>query len=379
MFFSNIKSRSSLLHRSLSRFVKGTVMTALVAISVSLISSCDNGLGVYDDLDECPRGVIMRFVFNYNLEFANAFPNQVDCLSVYLFDEQGNLVERRTETTEVLADEDYRMTFDLPAGNYQVVAYGGMECDMTSFSHTKAVEDIKTIDDLEVLINEEHIGDMSARPSRKLHDLYHGYHSFTVHEGITYDKETVEMMRDTNHIRLVLQHIDGTPVNVNDFRFEIVDDNVKFNYKNDVLSHKTVNYSPWTTGVSSPGDVLKPELVKTRDVVINTDPQVAYAELSVSRLMYRSAFTWANKDGKVQMGPRLRISLSNGDTTIAELPLIEYLLYMKNGYYADMGNQEYLDRCSRYNMVFFLGENNAWVRTNIIVENWTVRIDNISY
>ena len=59
-------------------------LLAFVALSSVCIgaTSCSE---VYDDLEECPQGVVLRFVFDHNLEFANAFPSQVDCLSLFIF------------------------------------------------------------------------------------------------------------------------------------------------------------------------------------------------------------------------------------------------------------------------------------------------------
>lgn len=41
-----------------------------------------------------------------------------------------------------------------------------------------------------------------------------------------------------------------------------------------------------------------------------------------------------------------------------------------------MPNQEFLDRESRWNMIFFLSENNYWVSTLISIKDWNVRINN---
>lgn len=350
---------------------------AFVALSLVCIgaTSCSE---VYDDLEECPQGVVLRFVFDYNLEFANAFPSQVDCLSLFIFDREGNLVERRVETSSVLQDEDWRMTLDLPAGDYHAVAYGGLECDKASFSHTKAVESIKSLADLQVAVNSVHTGDEAARPASPLHDLFHGALDFTVTDGLDYDKATLYMMRDTNHIRIVLQHLDNTPVNDKDFRFEIVDDNTMFDHANNVLPNGTVTYVPWTTGTANAGLNGLPGEESERSGRATGDPvQVAFAELSVSRLMYKSGFTWTQQDGKTQRGPRLRIlSLENG-RTVCDLPLNNYLLLLKSEALGKMDNQEFLDRAYRYNMVFFLDQDNAWVRMNIIVDDWTVRINNV--
>ena len=52
--------------------------------------SCESS--IYTDQSDCPRGLSLRFVYDYNMEYANSFPKKVDCLSLYVFDEQGNFV-----------------------------------------------------------------------------------------------------------------------------------------------------------------------------------------------------------------------------------------------------------------------------------------------
>ncbi len=42
-----------------------------------------------------------------------------------------------------------------------------------------------------------------------------------------------------------------------------------------------------------------------------------------------------------------------------------------------MGDQEYLDRQSRWNMLFFLDRDHLWLKTNIVVNDWRVRINDI--
>lgn len=357
---------------------------AALLLAVSFLTGMTSCSAVYDDLEECPRGVIMRFVFDYNLEFANSFPSQVDCLTVYVFDSEGKLVERRVETSSVLKDEDWRMTLDLPAGNYHAVAYGGMECELSSFAHTQPAHKIERLEDLEVLINERHIGDADNLPTAPLHDHFYGAVDFTVTENTPdYDKVKVEMMRNTNHLRLVLQHIDGSPVDYNDFKFEVIDDNIRFNHNNDVVPHSTVTYRPWSSGNAYAG-VAGYTGEEDTDVTTKSDEgmpvQVAYAEMSMSRLMYNSAYSWVRADGETRKGPRLRITNVNDGHIVADLPLNNYLLLMKSDYFKNMESQEYLDRAYRHNLVFFLDSNNQlWVSLHIIVGDWTVRIDNAEF
>ena len=159
----------------ISRFA-GAVLLAAPALAA--LSSCGS---VFDDLDPCPRGISLRFVYDYNMEKANAFPSQVDCLTLHIYDADGNFVATHTETTDALSDEGYRMTIDLPAGDYHAVAYGGIECQDASFAHNVPPVSGTRYTDIAMAIKPAHIG-------TRLHDLFHGAIDFTVEEGLDYSQ-----------------------------------------------------------------------------------------------------------------------------------------------------------------------------------------------
>ena len=56
----------------------GRVLCTVLAVA-ALLSSCH---GIYNDLEPCSQGVRLRFVYDYNMEYANAFHSQVDCLAL---------------------------------------------------------------------------------------------------------------------------------------------------------------------------------------------------------------------------------------------------------------------------------------------------------
>lgn len=90
---------------------------------------------------------------------------------------------------------------------------------------------------------------------------------------------------------------------------------------------------------------------------------MAFGEISTSRL-------------HLSTRPRLMVRDAKSRDTIIDLPLNTYLLMTKSeasGY----GDQEYLDRCSQWNMTFFLDEDRKWADTRIIINGWTVRINDI--
>lgn len=320
--------------------------TALVAAAVGL-SSCSL---VTDDLDPCPQGVKLRFVYDYNMEFANAFPPQVDCLTLLVYDEAGNYIKTITETSNVLADENWRMTIDLPAGKkYRFVAYGGLECDKSSFHFVDTPAAGSKLTSLEVAMDDNCIG---ADPGVDLHPLFYGNLDLTVPANSTdYTQGTVYMLRDTNSIRILLQNVDGTPVNPDDFNFAITADNTLMGWNNDVIpTADGITYSPWVVGQNSTGSLDNGNLAV-----------LAYAEFSVARLI----------DGApVQLVITDKV---HGDKVLS-IPLVNYLLLLKSEKFKTMDDQEYLDRENHWDIILFLN-GGRWIDTHIVINDWIVRIN----
>ena len=71
----------NLLKRIITKSVIGAAIAAAPMVS---LSSCDGA--IYEDLDPCRSGIEVRFVYDYNMLFANAFYSQVDCLTLFVYD-----------------------------------------------------------------------------------------------------------------------------------------------------------------------------------------------------------------------------------------------------------------------------------------------------
>ena len=329
--------------RSFSDSIKKALATTLIVGTALSFASCDR---LHEDLQPCPQGLSLRFIYDYNMEFANAFPSQVDCLTVLFYDGNGNYVTTQTNTNPSdLSDENWRMTVDLNPGEYTIVAYGGMECDKSSFNFVTPPSNTK-LHDIEVRLNPEDIGS-------ELHPLFYGKLDTSVEVGgLTYKEVTVEMMKDTNNLRVLLQQIDGDPLDNADYDFQVTDNNTLFAWDNDLLPVPTVTYSPWARGNASPGEL--PD---------GGEASVAWAEISFSRLLTAAS-------------PRLLISHKSTGKKVVDIPLNNYLLLLKSQAFSSMPNQEFLDRESRWNMIFFLSRDNYWVSTLISIKDWNVRINN---
>lgn len=320
------------------RFIRTLLGTVLVSL---VFSSCES---IYEDIAPCPHGVSLRFIYDYNMEYANAFPEKVDCLTLLVYDDKGNYVDTRIVTGTELQDENYRMVLDLEQGNYHFVAYGGLACDKHSFHMNHTPGEGTQYTDLRVEMDPECL----TVPERKnLHGLYWG--ELVLATSDFYSEGVVEMMKNTNNIRIVLQQIDGNPVNDKDFDFEITDDNTLFNYDNNLLENGMVTYTPWSQGQVGLIDGGK-------------EAVGAYAELSTSRLMVRD---WHS--------PRLIIRYKASGEEIINLPLVNCLLMLRSNLYAHMEPQEFLDRESEWSVVFFLSSDLEWTKTIIKINNCDVR------
>ena len=340
---------------------------ALIAPAVAGLSltSC-NGV-IYDDLDPCPEGVRLRFVYDYNMEFANAFTSQVDCLTVLVYNEDGSFREKRTVTDRaLLSDENWRMDIDLPEGRYMIVAYGGLADDDASYHFVKTPAEGTVLTDNRVELNPEI---MNRSQGTNLHTLFWGAtiekDDFdSVKESsqammvevkkttMAYENYTVYMMRDTNNLRIVLQEINGDPLSDKLFNFDVVDDNTLMGWNNAVIPSTPFSYNAWTTGQAAAG--ILPD---------GSESQVAFAEFSFGRIMMDNQ-------------PMLHVTRVSDGSDVINIPLINYLLLAKSEDYLKMPSQEYLDREHHWNFTFFLDKHWKWIQVQIQVADWVVRVNN---
>ncbi|MDE5638184.1 MAG: FimB/Mfa2 family fimbrial subunit [Odoribacter sp.] len=314
------------------------------------LSSCEK---IYDNLEACPHGVSLRFVYDYNMEYANAFPKQVDCLTLYVYDKEDRYVATHVVTADsLLSDENWRMQLELPEGRYRFVAYGGLACAKSSFSLLEEPSDTSRWESLRVSMDAYR---QSDTVHENLHNLYWG--DVEVETADLYKEGTVKMMKNTNNIRIVLQDVNTQqPVYGEDFAFSITDDNTLFGADNDLLENGKVIYTPWAQGDAIVGFNT-----------IGTEVIGAYAELSVSRLMVKNS-------------PVLRVKSRDTGEDVIDIPLLNYLRLYKSMLYetADMGEQEFLDRQSNWTMLFLLDSQKRWVKTYIKINDWKVVINETS-
>ncbi len=361
-----MKLRSVIFDTMLRR---GAVLPFLGVLLLSIIAtSCES---IYDDQSDCPRGVSLRFVYEYHMERgANAFPSNVDCITVYVFDSEGNYVKQFSETSEALRSESYRMRLTLDAGSYDLLVYGGLACDERRFDITPA--EASKLSDIKVTLprNAEGASD------KQLHDLenrtgglFYGAVSVTLLDD-DYTEETVYMMKDTNNIQVILQEIDSPyTVDYADYDYKIIDDNFVLDSANKVVETATKDSEPHYVPYAAENRIMGyVEYVNRNgsmlEEITEKPVQVACAEFSTSRLV-------------IEHLPTARLVITNKRTgvNIVDMPLIKYLTGIRG--FGDSwikSDQEFLDRQSRWTLMFFL-QSGVWANMRISVNWWTVRFN----
>lgn len=334
--------------------------TLLVAVALLFtLCACDNA--IYDDEGDCTVTYRLQFCYDWNMKFADAFPHEVGSVAVYAFDkETGTLVWQQTDKGEALAQDGYAMTLDLPAGNYDLVAWCGLDNDTVSesFSVPQMTVGSSTKDDLTCRLLREHDSEGTASVSTDLFGLYHGQLSVSLpqdNNGGDY-LYTMPLVKDTNHLRVILEHLSGKEVDVNDFSFSLEGEaNGLMNYDNSLLDDEPIIYHAWNTESGQAG-------VET-DTRTQTSVGVAIADLTTARLV----------EGRKMY---LTIRNSEGDTVV-RVPFIDYCLLVKGYYNRSMSNQEYLDRQDEWSMTFFLDESGEWVSSSVLINSWRVVLQNV--
>ena len=284
-----------------------------------------------ETLPECR--LYVRFRYDYNMEFSDAFASQVNRVDVFVFDKDGTFVMKKSEQGETLGGGSYRMPLPLPVGEYRIAAWAGMSDD---FEMPEPVAGKTTLEDLTVRMKREE----SLVHNKALNPLWYGGVQAVSFTGRQEQTETVRLIKNTNKFRFILQKSGpGEELDMNDCLFEIRADNGYYDWNNDLLDDDMISYRPYY-------------LEKVEDVGI-------VVEMNTMRLLEHK---------KVY----LTLTRKSDGKELMKIDLIPYLLLTKmEGH--NIPAQEYLDRQSEYAIVFFYNpELLNFLSTKIVINGWTV-------
>jgi hypothetical protein len=318
-------------------------------------SSCQDGF-IFEGEGDCGTYYRIRFRYDYNIKFADAFAAEVNSIALYVFDENDVLVEEiATTDKKALSSGNFEIPLELLPGKYTLMAWGGLmnEESFDMLADTKI--GVTRREELQVRMHRQHDEYGKARVSEDLLPLYHGTMPLEVKALPGTFTETMSLKKNTNVIRILLHEMSGHDVDADKFIFEINDSNGLYDCDNNLLDDEMITYSAWHQSTGSAD-------VDDTDVKAVTSVSVALAELTIGRM-------------RAGDSPVLHIKDRETGEDVFRIPVADYALLVKGYYRQGMGDQEYLDRQDEYTMTFFLDEG-KWVSSVIYINSWRVVLNN---
>ena len=330
------------------------ILSAIAFCSIAAVTGC-----VYDDIDGCPTRRYVRIRYDKDLKYADAAPAEVKSVKIYAADKNGTVVYEKTSSAAELSGCGYLVDVsDMSSGNYTLLVWAeGEQRNPDSYMPVSVATGKTAVNELKRTIK--------RNPSREVENdltpLFHGMAEnvdFTDFRTGGVRQAELSLTKNTNNVKVILQHLSGEPVDDKNFKFFITDDNGTMDWNNALTVSDSVYYKAWAVSSGSAG-IDKTALTRSGQTEIG----VAMAEITVGRL------------GKGHR-PILNVYNTHGVRVIS-IPLIDYALLIKGHYNSSMSDQEYLDRQDEYNLTFFLDKEDRWVSSSIIINSWRVILDDV--
>lgn len=199
----------------------GTFLSWLLLPLSMILVSCS---WWHDDQEGCEATRRVRFVYDMNMLYADAFAHEVKTVTLHAFDSEGKLVYTKTApTSEILANDGMNVD-DMPSGVYDLQVWAeGEERHENSYIY-KGIEGKdglgKTnMDDFQVLVNR----DDNHFVNHDLTSLFHGIKRKVDLTAVLGENKTVtvKLTKDTNHFKIILQQLSGKSLKAEDFDFPL--------------------------------------------------------------------------------------------------------------------------------------------------------------
>ena len=392
--------------------VRLIIQRGFVAMMAAMaLSSCDM---MTEDLDDCPTGLYVNFVYDYNIQRADMFKDHVGGLTLYVYDESDRLVASKTMGGSQLSKYGSYIHFTeeelAPDHTYRLMAIA-FQNDQLSANGAKYRLTGNSIGDQwqQFFINLDHKATRQpdnyfyVSNATPLDTLWHtlttvttpadsmpkqlypamltpakcdyswqrdgsiktnGQETVSVVSGEpTY--ATISLIRDTNHLNLSLREIDHPEqVSHEDYDITIIDDNTILDCENNLVAPAdSVVYRPyaqWTSVVESDGQT--------------TADYSAHYDLMFNRLRYNTT----TQNNAVLC---IRKKATGDVIALFNLPYILCQGRMAYEIY-NYQPQEYLDREYDYRLELFLKDGRwqegAYLAICVNALAWAKRIQFVS-
>ena len=321
----------------------------------TLLTSCEK---FYFDEGDCDPHYFVEYIYDMNMEWADAFPSQVNSVELLVFNpESGELVARFSENDRAaLSAPGYRMPIDLKPGTYDFVAWCGLSNNKKDLFYLPST--ITNREQANCTLSRNYDGE-TAYQDNQLNPVFHGRIIANLPDEQGVHVVQVKLTKDTNNINISMQHVMGDPLSSKMFTITMSDGNGHLAYDNSLLPDGGIEYRPWSIRDGNSDVENNPDDSDNLNFFI--------AELSTSRLM-------ADRD------TRINIIENETGKTVYSIPFIKWATTFRSEQYSDANNdlrtiadnQEYLDRQSDYNIMLYLDNKDGWSVAAIFINSWRV-------
>lgn len=333
----------------------------LFTILAGAITSCDS---ILDYNENCDIEYCVKFKYDYNMEEKDVFAEQVRTVTLYAFDDNNNLVFQNTDEGEPLGEETYAMNVDIDLSQYHLVVWAGLNDE--SFAVPLLYPNQAKIDELRVKTLRKEATRSTTEDEKgqyivdnSLHSLWHG----EVKKGTT-TRSGRQQITEVSLVKNKVNQSGGPVTRLTQKTFEcaIYDNNGYMNYDNTLLEDNLLTYKPYN---------VTSDVVSTRAFSSADEPAKQYngivSEMSVARLVESQK-------------PELTIkNTATQEVLFQSSDLVKYFEEVDAEKYKDRNYslQEYLDREDKYELVIFVDEKLALIKTVIQVNDWIIQLNDI--
>ena len=314
----------------------------LIVASMLCMASCES---IREDLPRCE--LWLEFVFDYNMEYADAFNPQVKSVDVLVFDSADKLLfTKSAKVAALVGGNRMSLTDELDFGSYKVLTVGSLSdrFRLSDNAGNKLVPGTTTLQQVIVSLKREtdvvnfefqhlyfgEVVEVDHLPSNTNHKIY-----------------PVNLIRDTNRFNIALMGYEESEVSGTQYTFEIqASENAAYSWENEPTGQGPVIYAPYYISLS-----------ETSDVIMT-------ARLNTMRLLNRNEldYKFIIKDAATGAG-------------IWSYSLMKLLNIARPEYRYDgteLPFQEYLDRQSEWNLIFSVIEKpgGGFLQIGLVVGPW---------
>lgn len=334
--------------------IKSLLLGFSAILTGGLMSSCNDSF-IFDEEGDCSVHYRVPVTFKHNILDADAISSQVRNVTLYVFDGNGNHVLTQTGNIPGNLEETYFMDVNLPPGNYDMIAWGRGESPMSDAVRFNIGGNEKPESPVHLTASLPLQGDEETYfHDKDIEPLFWGRITGVECNAKDYGNivlPAIDLMKDTNVIKVVLQNLDDTEMKMDDFRIEISSDNSRMDCLNNIVPFGIVRYHSWSS------TLLATEKNETKSEVV---PTGMMTENTTGRIMAATDM-------------RLRVIRMHDNEPIINLNLPNYLVRVKGHYNKKYSDQEYLDRMDQHTLSFFIDADMNWYTAmGININGWTV-------